>query len=298
MIEICFRGVRGSHPVCGSSYLRYGGHTTCAEVRAGDRRIILDAGTGIVSLGNELAREHARTQRPLRLNLFFTHTHHDHIVGLPFFKPVYLRSTEMLLFGPGTKDTSFRDILAAMLTPAYHPLGLDEMGMKYRAIDLRGGEIFSIPVGETIPNVPSSGNSFAQDDLVIRVLANPRHPKLGVLHYRIECGGRSFVFATDVEILEGGDPFLEAFAEGANLLALDGMYTEHEYHHGTPAKQGWGHSTWKRCCMLAIEAGVERLAIIHHDPDRTDRAIAAMERRARALFPHTFFVRERQIVRL
>jgi len=297
-ISVCFRGVRGSYPVTGKDFLQYGGNTTCHEIHAGGRLIILDAGTGIISLGSQLVQEHLASRKPVVATLLFTHVHHDHTYGFLFFKPAYFRSTRLAILGHRTFAGSIRQALQDITVSPFHPVGLDEMGFQGTFQDVVGGEILRLRPGLEVPEVLRDTASVAPDDVIIRVVANPNHTKLGVLHYRIEYGGKSYVFATDVEGTYEGEDTLSEFALGADLLAHDGQYTEEEYHEGMPPRKGWGHSTYRMACATAKRAQVKRLAIIHHDPDHTDAYLAAREAEVQAIFPQAFFARDGMVVEI
>ncbi len=295
---VCFRGVRGSYPVPDRRFLAFGGSTTCHEVRVGGHLIILDAGSGIINLGYELVRQYSRDKVPIRATMLFTHVHHDHTAGFLFFKPVYFQSTRLAILGHKTFACSVRQALHDITVSPYHPVGLDEMGFQGTFQDLLGGEVLRLRPGSAVPEVIAESGKAAADDVIIRVVANPNHTKLGVLHYRIEYGGRSYVFATDVEGTEDGEDTLSEFAAGADLLAHDAQYTDDEYYTGPPPHKGWGHSTWRMACATARRAKVKRLAIIHHDPEHDDKALRAIAREAKKCFRRSFVARENQVVEI
>ncbi|MBN2713114.1 MAG: MBL fold metallo-hydrolase, partial [Planctomycetes bacterium] len=272
-IRVVFRGVRGSYPVPGAGTLKYGGNTTCHEVLAGGHRIILDAGTGIIGLGSEIIREHIKTGEPVNACLFFSHVHHDHTFGLLYFKPVYFKSSHITIIGPKNFTGNIEDQLRDILSDPYHPVQLDEMGFKFDMIDVVGGECLRLVPGSEVPVVSKGGECGSPDDVIVKTSANCHHTKLGVLHYRIEHKGKSYVFATDVEASEEGEETLVEFARGADLIAHDAQYNDEEYYNGNPSKKGWGHSTIKMACATARLAGVKQLALIHHEPERDDAGL-------------------------
>lgn len=241
----CF-GARGSIPVSGPQYVRYGGDTTCLEVRSKNGAIlILDAGTGIRRLGIELLRE-GRTD----LTMLFTHSHWDHIQGLPFFRPLYNPAVRIALGGCPRFQGDMMRILSQSLRPP----------------------LFPVPFAKAPARVePFSwcSEKLRVDSLTITRIALS-HPNLGA-GYRIEEDGRSFVLLTDNELAHhhrGGRSFEDyaAFCKGADLLIHDAEYTPEEYD----ARRGWGHSSCLDAVRLAREAGVGLLGMFHHNQDRSD----------------------------
>lgn len=291
-ITITFRGVRGSHPMPGPTTLRYGGNTTCQEIHAGDRLIILDAGTGIISLGDDLLQQGGAHN----MAMFFSHNHHDHVSGLLYFKPAYMSSTSMHIFGPSNNPGSILDALETLSAPTAHPVQFAQMGMHNTIRLISSEDIVIWKKGEEAPRLLAQDEQSAEDDIVIRTLKSQLHPVEGVLNFRMDYMGKSYVYATDVEgNAETGDPELAAFAQGADLIAHDGQYTDAEYESG---HKGWGHSTVAMAVRTAQLAGVKRLAIIHHDPSHDDDMLDEMEAKAKELFPDIFFAYEGQTVTL
>lgn len=291
-IQITFRGVRGSHPMPGPSTLVYGGNTTCQEVRAGGRLLIFDAGTGIISLGNDLAA--AKTD--LNFAIFFSHNHHDHTSGILYFKPAYSPRSRVHIFGPEDSPGTIIEALEHLSAPAAHPVQLRKMGMHFTCGILDTGSIVRWRPGAEDPEVFNEPVECRPDDVVVRAHKNPLHPVGGVLNFRVEYAGKSYVYATDVEgNEESGDPALAEFAKGADLLSHDGQYTSEEY---AKFRHGWGHSTARMAVLVAKQAGVKRLAIIHHEPAYDDAKLAHMEAQAKLAFPNLFFAREGQRIEI
>lgn len=263
-LTIRFWGVRGSIASPGPQTVKTGGNTPCVEVRCGDTWIALDAGTGLRRLGERMLREGAR-----ELTLLSSHTHWDHIQGLPFFLPAWLPGHRVTICGPA----SIREALEAQMTPPCFPVALSDMkaDLEVRAL--------------------ASGDRFEIGPLSVRVAAL-NHPG-GVFGYRIEHGAASVVYATDTEHYACPDPHLVELARGADVLIYDAMYTPDEYAGRVgPAKVGWGHSTWEAGAAVADAAGVDRLVLFHHDPQRTDAGVDAIERQAARRRPGTIAARE------
>jgi phosphoribosyl 1,2-cyclic phosphodiesterase len=244
--------------VSGAAHRRYGGNTTCFYVEVEPRHhLVVDAGTGIRSLQHAIAGP-----GPHRISLFLTHYHWDHIQGLPTFLPLHEPSVAIDIHGPVVDGRGPREALGAVLDRPWWPISIDEAGatVRYHVIEdpLRLGSI-------TLSHAPL------------------HHPQ-GVVGYRLD-GERAVVIATDHE---GGDPEadgrLRVLARGAAVLIHDAQYTPEEV--GGP-RRGWGHSDWESAATMAHDAGVDRLVLTSHDPDRTDDQIDAIRALARARFPKT-----------
>jgi phosphoribosyl 1,2-cyclic phosphodiesterase len=298
---IKFWGVRGSYPTPGPQTMHYGGNTACVEVRAGGHTIILDAGTGIIPLGRDLA---ARARQPAAggmtpsqgertspLLILFSHLHHDHTQGFPFFGPAYNPAARLHLYGPGAAEQALEELLARNQTPPAFPVTLRDMNAarEIRAI----GEMDSILLDENGIRLSRGGAGPAPEAVVIRLMKSYSHPG-GVYFYRIQWRGRSLVYATDTEGYVGTDRRLAAFARGADLLIHDAQYSEQHYRglNGWASTQGFGHSTPQMACEAAAAAGVKRLVLFHHDPNYDDECVHDLEEQAQAIFKPSFSARE------
>ncbi len=263
-LTIRFWGVRGSIASPGSHTVRTGGNTPCVEERCGETLVVLDAGTGIRPLGERMLREGTR-----ECTLLSSHLHWDHIQGLPFFLPAWIPGHRVTMVGrPG-----IREALDAQMTPPCFPVGLADMKAELSFRELLSGERMQI------------------GDVSVRAAAL-NHPG-GVYGYRIEHAGASVVYATDTEHYACPDPHLVELARGADVLIYDSMYTPDEYAGRVgPTKVGWGHSTWQAGAAVADAAGVSRLVLFHHDPQRSDDAVDELERQAGLARPGTVAARE------
>jgi phosphoribosyl 1,2-cyclic phosphodiesterase len=268
-LEIRFWGVRGSLPSPGPDTVLVGGNTACVEISGKGERIVLDAGTGLRALGDALLakRQHERT------TLLLSHVHWDHLLGIPFYSPLYMPGCSVdVLAGP--MGMPLRDVLARQMTAPVFPVELDAVAAELRAIDLDPRRRFDVGPFE------------------VR-MARLAHPD-PTYAFRIDLGDRSVVYATDVEHGESGpDEELVALARGADLLIYDAQYLPEEY----PSKRGWGHSTYEAGAAVARAAGVHTLALFHHDPRRTDDGVAEIVRRARQGFSPTVAAREGMALR-
>ncbi len=257
-LKVRFWGVRGSISCAGAEYVRYGGNTSCLEVTAGGRRLIFDAGTGIRTLGLELAR-----QAPLDIDIYFTHTHLDHLSGLTFFAPLFdKRNSVRMWAGHLEAPYTLKKVVSNLMQAPIYPVTLD---------------IFQASVGF---KEFSAGASLTCGAVTMRT-APLNHPN-GATGYRVEYGGKSICYITDTEHREGGrDQTIVDLCRGADIMIYDCSYTDEEY----PRYRGWGHSTWQEGARIADAAGVGTLAIFHHDPSHDDAFMDDVARKAAELRP-------------
>jgi len=277
VLKVKFWGVRGSIPCPGTNTVRYGGNSACLELRVGtqQRIIVIDAGTGIRDLGNDLVRQE-QSNGPLQIDLFLSHTHWDHIMGFPFFTPIYLPGTKLNAYGPVSfEDAPLEDVVGGQMKYRYFPVNVGKLSSSINYIRLE--ENPEIDLGDGLK-------------LATKIL---NHPIL-TLGYRFEYGGRTVCTCYDyepfrnlcvtdpahadydeirageqAEVADQQNRAIEQFFAGADLLIHDAQYTENEYS----SKIGWGHSTYEHTLASASRSGVKRLAFFHHDPDRTDDQI-------------------------
>ncbi len=280
MIDIRLWGVRGSIPCPGPSTVRYGGNTACIELRFGEeeRLVIIDAGSGIRQLGDHLMKNDL-PKGPIRTKIFLSHTHWDHIMGFPFFTPIFIPGSELEIYGPVTyEDEGLDRIIGDQLRYRYFPVKHSELAAKitYHPMKER-----SMDLGEGLWVTTKYLN----------------HPIL-CLGYRFEYKGKVFCTAYDTEPFRNvfpedpEDPDYDQaaaeegslaakeenekilrFFQGADLLIHDSQYTLEEYENG---KQGWGHSTFEYAINAAHKAGVKKLLLFHHDPNRSDSQLEAI----------------------
>lgn len=254
-------GCRGSIAAPGASTKRYGGNTSCVEVRTDDGMVLIfDAGTGIRELGSRLAEEGVD-----QINLFITHLHVDHVEGLGMFSPIYRAGTTIRIWGPASPVASLAERIATYFSPPLFPLHLSE-------------------VPATIEYYDASESEWAIDDA--RVVSHAiLHPGQTV-GYRVEADGRSLAYLTDHEPALGADLRRDdpqwisgfAIAHRADLLFHDCQYTPGEY----AGRMGWGHSSTEHVAVMAARAEVDRLLMFHHDPMHVDEQLEAMRDDVRA----------------
>ncbi|MDH7512307.1 MAG: MBL fold metallo-hydrolase [Clostridiales bacterium] len=257
-MDIEFWGVRGTAPVSGREYLKYGGRTPCVSVVSSKGEvIIIDAGTGIKRLGERLMAGQAAAE--LHLHLLLTHFHLDHLIGLPFFLPLYSARVTITFISP-----------LSPLETEKHFSGL--MGGRYFPVAFK--ETASAKVLKRIGDETMAVGSFT-------VRSSPLHHPQGSVAYRVEEGESSLVMATDTEPPDGQtDERLASFASRAGVFVYDATFTPDEYLR----RQGWGHSTWLEGTRLARQAKVGRLILSHLNPDHSDRQVDEMVSLARREF--------------
>ncbi len=268
-LEVRFWGVRGSLPSPGADTAIVGGNTACVEVTGGGARIVLDAGSGLRALGDALL---ARGQHG-RVHMLLSHVHWDHVMGLPFFTPLYMKGCELIV-GSGPIGLPLAEVLRRQMTPPLFPVEFRQVEAQVRTVDLQPDSTFMVGPLEV-------------------TMASLSHPD-PVWAYRVSFAGRSIVYATDTEHAEGRvDEKLVRLCRGADVLIYDAQYTPEEYSGQVgPSKKGWGHSTYEAGADVARAAGVKTLVLFHHDPRRSDDGVADIVRRARGSFENTVAARE------
>jgi len=281
-LRVKFWGVRGSYPAPGIGTVKYGGNTAAVEIRAGDKTILLDAGTGIIPLGRELARSQV-----LEIILLFSHLHHDHTQGFPFFIPAYFPQDKLHIFGPDGTHESLKNVLEHNQSSETFPVSLREMASSKEIQSVRESQV--IVWDESGVHVAESNLGLSNEVVLICIHKSYAHPG-GVYAYRIIWRGKSVVYATDTEGYVGTDKRLVTFAKDADVLIHDAQYSDEHYWGqlaGFPSTQGYGHSTVTMACDVATTARVEQLILFHHDPTYSDAAVADMEASAKEKFRNT-----------
>jgi phosphoribosyl 1,2-cyclic phosphodiesterase len=268
VLNLEFWGVRGTCPVSGNDQNTYGGHTPCSSLETSDRNVlIVDAGTGIKKLGDKLQRE--RGGKPMSLHLLLTHFHLDHIMGLPFFMPLFSPEVTLFVYANCSPEET-EENLSGLMAGRYFPVSLQETQSRKIFIQIRED---GIEIGGS------------------RITFSPLNHPQGSVAYKIHAGNEAVVFATDTEHpLQGVDEKLVDFASGTDILVYDAMFTPGEYESG---RMGWGHSTWLEGIKLTKKAGVRKLYLSHFNPDHNDNQIDQMITLARDQFPDTYGAREK-----
>jgi phosphoribosyl 1,2-cyclic phosphodiesterase len=272
---IRFWGVRGSIACPGSKTARYGGNTSCIEIRCGEHLLVFDGGSGMRDLGADLLQ----TGYPRDFDLFYTHTHLDHVHGLPFFAPCYDARNNIRIWAGHLKPNSgIEDVLGKMMAPPLFPVPLDIFTAKLAFHDF------------------SAGESLVTHPRIALRTAPLNHPN-GATGYRIEYAGKVAAYITDTEhdAGVGGKPDRNVMRliDRADVMIYDCTYTDEEY----PAHKHWGHSTWQEGARLADAARVGTLVIFHHDPDHDDAFMDKVAADAAKIRPGTIVAHEGLILR-
>jgi len=289
-IRLKFWGVRGSYPTVDRGSSKVGGNTSCVEVQVDERRLIFDAGTGIIPLGKELCNGIAS---PAAAYIFLSHTHIDHVMGLCFFEPLLTAKARTFILGPGRTHGALTRSLNHLTHSDLFPVSLDELKGKKEIFSLAGGEIIRFGLPGHRPKInPARADICGESELRIATYKSPAHPLKGVMLYRVFYGKKSLVYATDIEEQDGGYPEVIDFARGADLLIHDGQYLSDEYFSRTKPRKGWGHSTIELAIEVAKKAGVKQLALFHHEPTHDDKTMATIAERARQIFQSTIVAHE------
>ena len=279
--KVKFRGVRGSYPIANKDYLQFGGNTSCVEVNVGGHLIILDAGTGLIELGNELLKEHISSgtdkynRKPIEATLLLTHIHQDHIQGFTFFRPSHVSSTKLNVFGVADYSESLADELAQLLFTKSFPLDLGDVAANLNIHDVNETDCIILDEeGTKIKRIESGEDLIPKDNqVVISCYKSYAHPQDGVVIYKIAYKDKSLVYATDKESYIGGDKKLSVFARECDLLIHDSQYTTEDYLNSFSPKQGYGHSTFDMALDSMKQAGAKKLAFYHFDPEYNDEKL-------------------------
>ena len=270
MWKIRVWGVRGSTPVPGADFLKYGGNTACISVDCGTGLVVFDAGSGLSCLGRALSQSGRK-----RIDILLGHLHIDHCLGLFGFKPLLDKEAEIHIYGMGENGAPLQKQLEALLGPPYWPLGLQDFPAHVEVHDVKPDSIFKLVKAE------EGGN-----DLQVHTLAG-KHPN-GSLLYGLRSAGKSIIHALDCEMDDEIFDKLRDFSHGADLLIWDANFTEEDLSRA----RGWGHSCWKQGIALRQAAGVKKALMTHYSSEYTDAFMQEQERLAKLTDAFCCFARE------
>lgn len=266
-MSVRFWGVRGSIPCPGPNTVRYGGNTSCVEVKCGDHRLVFDAGSGLRVLGLALADE----PQSADIDLFLSHCHIDHLIGLPFFVPAFVKGNRLRLWAGNLKAAGgVQQTVRKLMSYPLFPIEIEAAQGKIEFNDFEPGAVLT----------PRPG---------IKVMTTPLNHPGGATGYRVEYGGRAMAYITDTELNAGEvDPALLELARDASIVIIDTTYTDDQL----PEHVGWGHSSWQQAVRLANEAGVGKLFLFHHDPEHDDDEMDRIAAAAARMRPGTLVAKE------
>ena len=285
-----FRGVRGSYPISSKDFLAYGGNTACVEVNVGGHLIILDAGTGMISVGDELMEKYITSgftpeeRTPVRATVLLSHIHQDHIQGFTFFRPLHLKSTVLSVFGSVCEEENLSDELSNVLFGKTFPLDLGDIAGKLDIKNITSNDLIILRHGSE-PIICKSQENILPDDVVISCYKSYAHPQEGVMIYKIYYKGKSVVYATDKESYLGGDKKLVDFARNCDVLIHDAQYTTEDYLNQYSPKQGYGHSTFDMAVEAQRQSNAGELVFFHFEPGYDDEKLNRINEHYSQKFP-------------
>ena len=290
--KVKFRGVRGSYPIADKNYLEYGGNTSCVEVNVNGHLIILDAGTGLINLGNDLMEKYIASninpqeREPMKATILISHIHQDHIQGFTFFRPLHIPSSILNVYGNVNYNESLSDELAELLFGKSFPLDLGDIAGNLNIHDLNENEGIILrhgcpPIVKRIETAEDT--KIEDDDVLITCYKSYAHPQEGVIIYKITYRGKVLVYATDKESYLGGDKKLANFARNCDVLIHDAQYTTEDYLNSFVSKQGYGHSTYDMAIECQNQTEAKKLVFFHFDPGYDDAKLNSIKEHYKAL---------------
>ena len=274
--KVKFRGVRGSFPVVHKDFLKYGGNTSCVEVNVGGHKIILDAGTGIVGVGDDLLKENISSalkpedRTPIYATILLSHIHQDHLLGLTFFKPLHIKSTKLVMYGMGTNNSDLSNDLSNLVFGKTFPLDLGDIACRLEINELSEGKAILLKPEQKPQLVDLPQVCLQEEDVLVTFYKSYVHPQDGVVIYKISYKGKTLVYATDKECFLGGDKKFVKFAKDCDLLIHDSQYTTEDYLNPNSPKQGFGHSTFDMAVDIMKQIDAKHLAFFHYEPSYDD----------------------------
>jgi phosphoribosyl 1,2-cyclic phosphodiesterase len=257
MLTVRFWGVRGSIPTPGHNTVIYGGNTSCLEIRADERLVIVDMGSGVHLLGEWLIENDLKNKGKIKADILLTHTHYDHVMGFPMFNPIYTPGTELNVIGPTSlEDDDLKSIIENQLSTQYWPVQVDRLAAAIKYTEIK----------ETTVDLG--------DGLTVRSkFLNHPIPCFG---YRINYKGKSIVTVYDHEFFLTAEENekVRQFIKGADIVIHDSQYKQEEY----PDHVGWGHCTYEQVIQYTTGMDIKKLIFFHHDPARKDSELEHIEK--------------------
>ena len=300
--SVKFRGIRGSYPTPAKGFLEIGGNTSCVEVNVGGHLIILDAGTGIISLGNELMKKHIASsdeffeRTPINATVLLSHIHADHIQGFNFFKPLSILTSNIKVYGFSDYEESLENNLHHLLYGKSFPICLNDIAADLEISNISEGEVLIFDQNSPAPlrkRVISADDIVPiGEEVIVSCMKSLAHGTEGVMIYKIAYRDKTLVYATDKESYIGADKRLAFFARNADLLIHDSQYTGEDYLSPIAPKQGFGHSTFEMAIETAKAAQVKKLAFFHFDPSYDDEKLKNIEKYYKSQFEGCFMAYE------
>lgn len=285
--KVKFYGVRGSYPTPSKDFLEYGGNTSCIEININNKIIILDAGTGIINLGENIMTEYISSgtntfnRKPINITLLISHVHLDHIQGFPFFKPAHVKTSNLNIYGFSEYKNGLNETFSNILFGKSFPLDLGDIAGNINISDITENQIIILKEDSEKPiikNINQENDIIPQDnDIVITCLKTYSHPKNGNNIFKIAYKDKSVVYASDIEGYIGGDKKLSTFARNTDLLIHDAQYTTEDYLNTASTKQGYGHSTFDMAIEMQKLSHAKKLAFFHLDPTYDDNIVKQIE---------------------
>lgn len=278
-LKFTFFGVRGSYPVSEKRFIKYGGNTTSVLFESDEGTFIIDAGSGIINAGEHLSKKN----KIKKLNIFLTHLHIDHILGLPFFNLFYKNDCEITIHCFKSKDFSLKDTVFSLFTSPLSPISPKGIPAKIKFIENDMEQIKKFVFSK---------------NLSLESIKEETHPKSGVLIYKVNFYDKKLIFATDIETSNGLDSKYLDFMKGSDILIHDAQYTSEDYYEKDNPKIGYGHSTFNMAVKDAKSCKVKKLYLFHHNPVYSDKKLDSILPKVRKEFRNTYLAEEMKVNKL
>ena len=269
--KITFWGVRGSFPTPDQDKMRVGGHTSCVSLETKEEILIMDMGTGIKNLGDEIV---SNPNSPSKINIILSHYHWDHIIGFPMFAPLFSDKYEINLYGK-KEQTELKEIINHMLNPVFWPVSTDDFKAKINFHTITDNQI-------------KLSNS-------ITIKTQIHHHPNGALSYKILSGNKIISYITDCEYITGtpSDKLIQ-FSNNSDLLIHDAHFTPEDLIN----HKGWGHSSWEQAIIMAKKSNSKQLVLFHHSPSYNDEQVESIEQNAKQIFKETIAAKQGLVIYL